>query len=764
MAVKKAQEAETGTLYNRALIISKVAAGLAGQPEHLEQAGNLIDRLVEEITSAYHDKRDRDDMQMRAVLLREIASNIAKHGNLRARSAAIFDTAAASARAIKGNKYLSSNILCEIVTSMMDHRQMWERAQEIAGSIRDSGEKDLAYNRIAVKMAKNRESALEAIKLLSSIKKDHEKAIALSEVAAEVAKHDGLIDKARELYEQAEAIARAMPDSPRPMLILIEKMASQRDFLEQAKSLIPNLRMVDGSKVHAFCSVGAFDEALNCVNQFYRASEISYELARIAASMAKVEGLLPRAINIANSINILESSFEKDAASAIVNELVDYMKAEVNRNTQYPAQLVSILSKETFVEQPVRLSDIELPDPKKIEKLCGIVFEILLTLSKEPGCGFAENKGLSDIFLSDILSDTYRGKYTLADAFVANALKIYGSKINNADAKKRFVQLLIQVKKPEIEKVCGEKITITTAEEIERVIKEGQGRQEISREICADMNSVIMRSFKLDSEEMAEAERQRGLERIIIKALAEGHAEELSEAAKLLGVSRWVGLATSLIEKHKAGISPPAEIPEAENGGSSLYDTEFATVLLSDLAYAQLQEGNIYEVKYDTSRLSASQIDIVEEYIRLLKLRSSNPDNIRPKPFSSAQGSNESLIAVYCTGKDFKGEGHVDITIQEGELKDYILRITGMMNIALASSNIPDNLSKEDMDKYLPILSYINNQYKAIAGEELAIPDSPGDILKVIRKIILGLPKSLRSNINEIEKYNALAKQALAAA
>ncbi len=196
----------------------------------------------------------------------------------------------------------------------------------------------------------------------------------------------------------------------------------------------------------------------------------------------------------------------------------------------------------------------------------------------------------------------------------------------------------------------------------------------------------------------------------------------------------------------------------------SQYDTEFVTVLLTDLLYAQLHEDRTYEIKYDTSRLSQSQIDIIETYIDLLRKRVSNPDNIKARPVSSVNGSKESLIAVYCTGKDFKGEGHVDVSIPEGELQDYLLRIIGMMNMALASSNIPDTLSQEDVYKYRPLLSYIRNQYKAVLGDELAMPDSPADILKVIRNIILGLPKSMRMNLDQIEEYNRLSQQALIAA
>ena len=66
------------------------------------------------------------------------------------------------------------------------------------------------------------------------------------------------------------------------------------------------------------------------------------------------------------------------------------------------------------------------------------------------------------------------------------------------------------------------------------------------------------------------------------------------------------------------------------------FDAEFTTVLLTDLLYAQFQEDRTYEIKYDTSRLTTSQIEIIEEYVRLLQLRSSNPDSIKLRPFSSA--------------------------------------------------------------------------------------------------------------------------------
>ncbi|MDD5439016.1 MAG: radical SAM protein, partial [Candidatus Omnitrophica bacterium] len=205
-----------------------------------------------------------------------------------------------------------------------------------------------------------------------------------------------------------------------------------------------------------------------------------------------------------------------------------------------------------------------------------------------------------------------------------------------------------------------------------------------------------------------------------------------------------------------------------ERGGpydaASRYDTGHAVSLLSDLIYTELQQDRVYEIKYDIARLTVSQVDVIEAYIGLLKARCSDPDNIRPRPFSGTNGAGDSLIAVYCTGKGFRGEGHVDVTIPEGDMKNYLLRITGMLNIALASSNIPDDLSPENVDTYRPLMGYINDQYKTILGGEIVIPDSPADILKVMRNIVLDLPKSMRADIRRIEEYDRLARQALISA
>lgn len=196
-----------------------------------------------------------------------------------------------------------------------------------------------------------------------------------------------------------------------------------------------------------------------------------------------------------------------------------------------------------------------------------------------------------------------------------------------------------------------------------------------------------------------------------------------------------------------------------------LYDVESTIVLFIDSLYAQFHENRAYYVRYDIFRLSPSQVEIIETYIDLLEKKV----NIKRRPFSSKEGSEETLIAVYCegkdlTGRDLKGEGHVDVSIQEGKLEEYILRITGMVNIALAVASVPDNVTEKELDeKYGHIIGFIQERYKDIVGRALDIPRSLEGILEAIRLVKLILPKAYRLP-DRIKEYNRLARKALIAA
>ncbi|MFH1310457.1 MAG: hypothetical protein ABIH85_07260 [Candidatus Omnitrophota bacterium] len=190
--------------------------------------------------------------------------------------------------------------------------------------------------------------------------------------------------------------------------------------------------------------------------------------------------------------------------------------------------------------------------------------------------------------------------------------------------------------------------------------------------------------------------------------------------------------------------------------------TETKTLYL-DFIHSQLNDERTYTIKYDKARLSSSQVEVIEAYIALLQSKCSNPKNIKSKPFSSTEGSKETLIAVYCAGKDFKGEGHVDVAIQEGELEDYLLRVPGMLNIALAVSNIPEDVTKEEYQNLLPLISYVKSYHNALIGQPLILPDNtdPKVIREALIRITLVLPKTLRRETRELELFNTCARQAL---
>jgi len=121
--------------------------------------------------------------------------------------------------------------------------------------------------------------------------------------------------------------------------------------------------------------------------------------------------------------------------------------------------------------------------------------------------------------------------------------------------------------------------------------------------------------------------------------------------------------------------------------------------------------------------------------------------DVKLRPFSSEETSDEQpLITVTCMDhrRQVIGEGHVDIAVPDGDNeREYLLRITGMLNIAFAASNMPA-LSRENIDRYRPIISFIQDQYRDILGKELDLPASPGLIEEFIKNIVLDLPDAYK--------------------
>jgi len=219
--------------------------------------------------------------------------------------------------------------------------------------------------------------------------------------------------------------------------------------------------------------------------------------------------------------------------------------------------------------------------------------------------------------------------------------------------------------------------------------------------------------------------------------------------------------ALSLFSKNTPSSGEKTDLrTELSDQMGNMYDAGEFKALWLDLLDGSLEEGTVYKIKYDMSRLSDSQIAIIEEYASLLNKKTKS--RFETIGCSSAKGSKESLISVYRQDKagNIKGKGRVDIAIPEGDSIDgYMLRIAGMLNIAVAESNIEENISSETRT---PLLGFIRRQCQLIVSDSMAVPEDPAELIKFIHNI--PLPKIYRMPTEKIEEYNRLAKAALTAA
>ena len=207
---------------------------------------------------------------------------------------------------------------------------------------------------------------------------------------------------------------------------------------------------------------------------------------------------------------------------------------------------------------------------------------------------------------------------------------------------------------------------------------------------------------------------------------------------------------------------PPA--PEVRHG------IDRALHLMNELIPAQLKSGRAYEIRYDSARLREYQRQsgvgeefspetLLKMYVQCLQMRApcENPQEaqemVKLIESSARDGAEQSLISVSCYGDKSKtrliGESRVNI---KGDLEGRALPVIEMLNLALLSSNIPDDLfSQNDLGGYIPILSLIREQYEEITGKEL----TSRDMLQAIRFIELAPAKPLP--VETIREYYRLA-------
>ena len=201
-------------------------------------------------------------------------------------------------------------------------------------------------------------------------------------------------------------------------------------------------------------------------------------------------------------------------------------------------------------------------------------------------------------------------------------------------------------------------------------------------------------------------------------------------------------------------------------------DVSRTGMIQNDILKEVLENGDTYIIRYDESRLLGSYQEVLKQYVRLLNSQSRSTFKAVGYKKDDADRSDKGLIYVEKIKKGDKeasGNGRVDVKIpSDKKIENYFLRITGMVNIALAAANLPKDLpqninGKNFSEKYASILGFIKNQYKVIVGEDLVLEGAPNDILKKLRHIVLILPKAYRMSV-DIDTHNELVRKMLVAA
>lgn len=187
-----------------------------------------------------------------------------------------------------------------------------------------------------------------------------------------------------------------------------------------------------------------------------------------------------------------------------------------------------------------------------------------------------------------------------------------------------------------------------------------------------------------------------------------------------------------------------------------------------------LDNGRVYVIRYNKDRLTQELLglgegytaeDLLEEYVRFLRFRVSNPENIILKP--SAQGNI--LLSVSCykdrsqSSSALIGTALLNMQIQKDSANNeyYYLRLPALLNIALAASSIREGIQYSEMYDYeRHLLDLVKNQYLEVTG--LPILAFEDHILTFIKNLVL--PETAPVSLEQIDQYHRFAKRLLIAA
>jgi glycogen synthase len=175
---------------------------------------------------------------------------------------------------------------------------------------------------------------------------------------------------------------------------------------------------------------------------------------------------------------------------------------------------------------------------------------------------------------------------------------------------------------------------------------------------------------------------------------------------------------------------------------------EAARLFSSESVDRVLEEGGRYEIRYNSVTITGCPCakEILEDLVRLLKMRAEDPDAIK------LIGSDESpLISVT---RYIKGEvaGRGDVDVREPDfLKD--ARLIDMFNMAFAAANITLGRPYSEMDDYeKTLIGFIRNKYRSLTGDD----KDEYSVLEAIKHLPMMVPLPL----NNVE-YNKLTLEKL---
>jgi hypothetical protein len=179
-------------------------------------------------------------------------------------------------------------------------------------------------------------------------------------------------------------------------------------------------------------------------------------------------------------------------------------------------------------------------------------------------------------------------------------------------------------------------------------------------------------------------------------------------------------------------------------------DVSGAVELYCDRIEPMLREGRRFELRYNSDALDASYAAIMNAYVQILNAR------FPASEFKLIKSSfdDDRMFEVKCYpkgGGQLIGESSLSVRPEEGELREYFIRVVSMMNIAIAASTVRDT----DSGEYDTIASYISNQYGLLTGATLALTGARHEDLKKLKRLSITLPKAHRLDFNDRVRRNA---------